>query len=164
MVRSELRGRPALAAASPLLVAALLTGMTTACAEEASELRGRADWPTGLAAVVDSGNAAYRAGDYREARRHFRAAARGAPDVGTAWFGVYMAERALGNQAAADSALRWVGELGDAARFHHGTPVRGDGEADGRPAGAAGPEEGPASEGSASLRHRDPCSEDGTDG
>lgn len=157
MRRSE---RSIAGAGVSLLMAALLAGTTAGCGEEAPAPEGRAEWPLGVVAAVDSGNAAYRAGDYQEARRHFRAAARAAPEVGTAWFGVYMAERALGNEAAADSALRRVGDLGDAARLHHGVPRVGD---DGAEDGSGGGEsagydasDGDGAEEPASPRHRDP--------
>lgn len=83
----------------------------------------RRDLPEAVASRLDSGNAAYRAGDYGEARRHFRAAADADSTAASAWFGVYMAERALGDEAAADSALRRAGSLGDASGMH---PAPGD--------------------------------------
>lgn len=72
----------------------------------------RENWPAGVAARIDSANAAYRAGDYAEARRLFRDATEQSDRVPTAWFGVYMAEHALGNVAAADSALKRAQSLG----------------------------------------------------
>lgn len=78
----------------------------------------RAEWPAGVRAHVDSGNVAYRVQDYAGAREHFREAARLGPDVPAAWFGVYMAEHALGNQAAADSALARSKRPGDATAAH----------------------------------------------
>lgn len=65
----------------------------------------RADWPAGVAEAVDSGNVAYRAQDFPAAARYYRNAIAVGPEVGAAWFGLYMAERANGNAAAADSAL-----------------------------------------------------------
>lgn len=65
----------------------------------------RAEWPAGVSEAVDSGNAAYRARDFNGASQHYRRAIDAGPDIGAAWFGLYMAERALGNAAAADSAL-----------------------------------------------------------
>ena len=86
--------------------------------------------PPGLepatAARIDSGNAAYRAGDYEEARRHFRAAAEGQPDARAAWFGVYMAERALGNEEAAEAALEQSGDLPHPGGFLHAPPGAAD--------------------------------------
>lgn len=83
------------------------------------------DLPPTVTVHLDSGNAAYRSGDYESARRHFRAAAREDSSAGAAWFGVYMAERALGNELAADSALQKAGDLGDASGMH-GEPEGSD--------------------------------------
>lgn len=79
----------------------------------------RQAWPEGVAAAVDSGNAAFRAGDYGAARRHYAEATRAGPGVAAAWFGLYMAESALGNAAAAESALARAGDMASAARAHH---------------------------------------------
>ena len=54
---------------------------------------------------LDSGNAAFRAGDYTQALVHFTRVTELAPDDATGWFGIYMAHDAMGNQAAADSAI-----------------------------------------------------------
>lgn len=75
--------------------------------------------PPEIQAALDSGNAAYRSGDYRAALEQFESLAEEHPDVRAAWFGVYMAQRALGNTAAADSAMRRAGMSGsDATRLH----------------------------------------------
>lgn len=79
----------------------------------------RRDLPPSVTVHLDSGNAAYRADDYRRARRHFRAAVEADTTAAAGWFGVYMAERALGNDRAADSALRRAGALGGAPDAHH---------------------------------------------
>ncbi|HUG40522.1 MAG TPA: hypothetical protein VMM12_08560 [Longimicrobiales bacterium] len=65
----------------------------------------RRGWTPELAALVDSGNAAYRTGNYDEAARIFQRGTREFPHHGATWFGLYMAEHARGNIAAADSAL-----------------------------------------------------------
>lgn len=59
----------------------------------------------GAAAQLDSGNTAYRAKDYAGALAHYRTATETEPRSAAGWFGVYMAQSALGNKAAADSAL-----------------------------------------------------------
>lgn len=74
--------------------------------------------PPGVTVHLDSGNVAYRAGEYEEARRHFLAAVSADSTASAGWFGVYMAERALGNDAAADSALQRAGGLGEASGMH----------------------------------------------
>ena len=56
-------------------------------------------------AQLDSGNAAFRAGDHQVALDHFIRVTELAPDDATGWFGVYMAYDALGDRAGADSAL-----------------------------------------------------------
>jgi len=70
--------------------------------------RARETYPPTVVAQIDSGNAAYTAGDYGEALRHYRAAAEAGPEIPATWFGIYMAQHALGNLAAADSALERV--------------------------------------------------------
>jgi Flp pilus assembly protein TadD len=63
---------------------------------------------TGLPAAVqmpiDSGNAAYRGGDYAAALAHYRTAAERAPDDPTPWIGVAMAAGALHDEPLRDSA------------------------------------------------------------
>ncbi len=66
---------------------------------------GRDSWPAELTAAVDSGNAAYAAGRYEEAAEIYRGLAEEYPDIGTVYFGLYMAENALGNEEAAQAAL-----------------------------------------------------------
>jgi tetratricopeptide (TPR) repeat protein len=70
--------------------------------------RARETYPPIVVAQIDSGNAAYSAGNYEEALRHYRAAADAGPEIPATWFGIYMAQHALGNLAAADSALQRV--------------------------------------------------------
>ena len=67
--------------------------------------QARNSWAPELVALVDSGNAAYRTGHYDEARRLFTRGTTNHPHNGAVWFGLYMAEHALGNVEAADSAL-----------------------------------------------------------
>lgn len=85
----------------------------------ASRSPDRRDLPPSVTVHLDSGNAAYRADDYRRARRHFHAAVEADSSVAAGWFGVYMAERALGNDRAADSALRRAGATGAPSDVHH---------------------------------------------
>jgi tetratricopeptide (TPR) repeat protein len=59
-----------------------------------------------VVAQLDSGNVAFREQRYPDALAFYREAARRDPDAAAAWFGVYMAELALGNAAAAEEALR----------------------------------------------------------
>lgn len=79
----------------------------------------REEIPHEVAVLIDAGNAAYRAGDYETARQHYRGAASRDSTVAAAWYGVAMSERALGNTAAADSALSRLGDVGATAAPHH---------------------------------------------
>lgn len=85
--------------------------------------QARANWPAGVAAQVDSGNAAYSAQDYETASRYFRRAAELGPQVSAAWFGIYMTEHARGNVAAADSAMQRTRQLSPGATLLHGAPA-----------------------------------------
>lgn len=130
----------AIALALPLIAGLVLAGCQ---GEEASstdrrplgELRAAAggngdgadretrDRPPAVTSQLDSGNVAYRQGDYRRARTHYRRAVEQDSASNAAWFGVYMAENALGNEAAADSALRHAGGLAGSEAMH---PAPGD--------------------------------------
>ena len=78
---------------------------------------------------LDSGNAAYRAKDFRAAMAHYRQAARVVPDQPAPWFGVGMAANALGDRAAADSANAQVQRLSPAMEpgAHPVVPPAADG-------------------------------------
>jgi tetratricopeptide (TPR) repeat protein len=84
--------------------------------------QARANWPDGLAEVIDSANAAYSSGDYEEASRLYRRGTQLAPDVTASWFGIYMAEHARGNIAAADSAMQRAQSLAPGASLIHVAP------------------------------------------
>lgn len=98
---------------------------------EAQEARDRL--PPEVAAALDSGNAAYRRGDYEEARSRFRGIVDEDSSVTAAWFGIYMAEQALGNAEAANAALDRAGELSGGASMMHPAP----GEEDDEPGGSS---------------------------
>jgi tetratricopeptide (TPR) repeat protein len=91
------------------------TGTITA----ADIARARATWPAGVAAQVDSGNAAYSAQDYDRAARHYHRAAELGPDISAAWFGIYITEHARGNVAAADSAMERTRAIAAGASLLH---------------------------------------------
>ena len=76
---------------------------------------GRADLSPETLAQIDSGNVAYRRGDYDAAAELFGEVTRSAPDDPTGWFGLYMAYTALGDTQAADSALAQARELAPGA-------------------------------------------------
>lgn len=58
-----------------------------------------------VVSLLDSGNVAYREGRFEEAADMYRRAVDDDPDVAAGWFGLYMAERALGNADDAQEAL-----------------------------------------------------------
>lgn len=71
--------------------------------------------------ALDAANEAYRTGNYEQALEHYQQAnAEG--DVAAAWFGIYMAHLALGNPAAADSAMERAKALEPGASLIHPTP------------------------------------------
>ncbi|MEQ9568634.1 MAG: hypothetical protein RLN75_00470 [Longimicrobiales bacterium] len=76
---------------------------------------GRSELSAETLAQIDSGNAAYRRGEYEVAAASFRGATESAPDDPTGWFGLYMAQQSLGNTAAADSALETARSLAPGA-------------------------------------------------
>jgi tetratricopeptide (TPR) repeat protein len=86
----------------------------------------RADWPAGVSALVDSGNAAYSAKNYDAARRHYQEALRLADDMKepkvTAYFGLYMVEHAVGDSTAAAAAMQQAQALAPEASLMHGMP------------------------------------------
>ena len=82
---------------------------------------GRASMSAEAVARLDSGNVAYRAGDYEGAMVHYRRVTELEPDHSAGWFGVSMVQRALGNQASADSAYERVQSLAPGASLVHPT-------------------------------------------
>ena len=68
-------------------------------------MQARENMPAELVAQLDSGTLAFRANDVEAALAHYTRATEIAPDVGAGWFGVYMAQDALGNREAAAEAL-----------------------------------------------------------
>jgi Flp pilus assembly protein TadD len=75
--------------------------------------------PAGVAAALDSGNIAFRAGDFEAARVQYLRATELGPEVSAAWFGLSMSERRIGNAASADSAMERVRLLAPAASLLH---------------------------------------------
>lgn len=85
-------------------------------------IEARRRLPEPALAQLDSGNAAFREKDYPEALRHYRGAAELAPEAPAPWFGIYMAERAVGNFTAADSAMDRAESLAADATLVHPEP------------------------------------------
>lgn len=103
-------------------------GQASAPGEQGDRPSARQEMSAGVAAQLDSGNAAYRMEEYERARTHYRRALDQEEDSNAAWFGIYMAENALGNEAAADSALERAGSLSGSEAMH---PAPGDSASDG---------------------------------
>lgn len=74
-------------------------------------------------AQLDSGSAAFRADDYEAALAHYTRVTELEPDQSSGWFGVYMAQKELGNAAAADSAFERAQGLAPGASLIHPTPA-----------------------------------------
>lgn len=93
--------------------------------QETGSLRGedirqtRDNLPAELVEALDSGNAAYRRGDYQDALTDYREAIEVNDGVAAGWFGLYMAHQALGNPEAADSALARAQDLAPGATMIH---------------------------------------------
>jgi len=72
-----------------------------------------------VAAQLDSGTMAFRVHDFETALVHYQRVTEVAPDEPSGWFGVHMAQRALGNPAEADSALARVRRIAPGATLLH---------------------------------------------
>ena len=87
--------------------------------DPAHVLADRAALPPEVSAHLDSGTVAFRNDDLDEALLHYERATEIAPDLGAAWFGVYMVEQARGNTDAAELALARAQEtMPDATLLH----------------------------------------------
>jgi Flp pilus assembly protein TadD len=73
----------------------------------------------GVTAQLDTGNNAFRAGDYTAALTHYERAAHMNPHLTASWIGVAMAARALGDSALADSAQRIAQTLAPGENLVH---------------------------------------------
>lgn len=88
-------------------------------------MQARDDMAPEVVAQLDSGNAAFRADDPARALIHYRAVTELAPDLGVGWFGVYMAEEALGHAEEAEAALeRARSAVPGATLLHDGDTAR----------------------------------------
>jgi hypothetical protein len=88
-------------------------------------MQARADMAPEVLAQLDSGNAAFRVDDHARALVHYRRVTELAPDLGVGWFGVYMAEEAMGNAGEAEAALeRARSAVPGATLLHEGDTLR----------------------------------------
>jgi tetratricopeptide (TPR) repeat protein len=107
---------------SSSIVAALIAALLITACQQADDQRtgaisdqdvlaARAELDPAVLAELDNGNAAYRARDYETALQHYQAAVDMDQRLAAGWFGIYMAQLALGNAEAAEAAM-------DQARIH----------------------------------------------
>jgi tetratricopeptide (TPR) repeat protein len=82
-------------------------------------VRRRADLPPDVIAHLDSGSAAFRDDRFGAALEHYTRVTELEPDLGAGWFGVYMAQEALGDLEAAEAALERVQEIAPGATIVH---------------------------------------------
>lgn len=87
----------------------------------AGDVRAAAEqFSPAVRAALDSGNASFRRDDFGAALRHYERAAAADEDATAAWFGIYMAQRELGDTVAATRALERARELAPGATILHG--------------------------------------------
>ena len=72
-----------------------------------------------VAAQLDSGNAAYRAGSLDAAATHYQRVADLDPETAAGWFGLYMVASARGDSVAAAAALERAREAAPGASLLH---------------------------------------------
>lgn len=82
-------------------------------------LKQREDMPPAFVAELDSGSTSFRNKDYQGALRHYQAATKINEGIAAGWFGVYMAQHALGNEKAAQEAMDSVQKLAPGATLLH---------------------------------------------
>jgi len=88
-------------------------------------MQARALMAPEVLAQLDSGSAAYRADNFEAALVHYTQVTELDPSVGAGWFGVYMAENALGHMEEAQAALeRARGIVPGATMLHNGDTLR----------------------------------------
>ncbi len=123
----------------PLLVfvamALLLAGcerrddQQTGAIRDQDVLAARAELDPRVVDALDSGNAAYRDRDYERALDLYNEAIALDDDLAAGWFGVYMAQLALGNADAAEAAMEQARARAPGASLMHpdpGMPVPAD--------------------------------------
>lgn len=123
-LKTALRGLVA-----PLVLASVLScrpdDQRTDTLDAEQGMQSREQMPPAAVAQLDSGTASFRANDFEAALRHYTRVTEIAPDVGAGWFGVYMAEDALGHGDRASAALeRARGLVPGATLLHNGDDIR----------------------------------------
>lgn len=78
-----------------------------------------------VAAALDSGNVAYRARDYRRALEYYQKVVEMNEELAAGWFGIYIAQLALGNPDAAEAAMAQARTHAPRASLMHPDPDLG---------------------------------------
>ena len=99
---------PTIALAGLLLAACLPEDQRTGSIDEDTWAEVQAAYSPEVKAQIDSANVAYKAADYPLALAHYQKALEADDEVAAAWFGVYMAEHAMGNRFLKGSLARIV--------------------------------------------------------
>lgn len=97
---------------------------TTQLPEGHPSLAPAADLPEAARVLLDSGNIAFRAQRFADARKFYERAAQLAPKHGAPWFGIFMVGDATKNKALADSAIAEVQKRTGGAPTHPDTALR----------------------------------------
>ena len=95
--------------------------------------RTRAQLPPQLVEALDSGTVAFREHRFEDALAHYQRATELEPEQPSGWFGISMAQEALGNTEAADEAMERVRGLAPGA-----TILRPDTVGEGAGSGGSG--------------------------
>jgi tetratricopeptide (TPR) repeat protein len=88
-------------------------------------LQARQQLDPAVTAALDAGNAAYRAREYQRALDHYHEAVSRDRDLAAGWFGIYMAQLALGNADAAEAAMEQARTLAPGATLMQPDPDLG---------------------------------------
>ncbi len=115
-------------------IAVGLVAMLAACGGDSSENAptlgtstaggpnpAREQIPPEVGLQLDSGNLAFRDHEYEAALRYYEKANELSPHITATWFGISMAKRALGDTAAADSAMMMAQRLAPGMNLAHPT-------------------------------------------
>jgi tetratricopeptide (TPR) repeat protein len=84
----------------------------------------RAELDPAVADALDNGNSAYRAREYEQALEHYQTAVELDESVAAGWFGIYMAQLALGDDEAAEAAMEQARQHAPDATLMHPDPDR----------------------------------------
>ena len=112
-------------------IACIILGAASACRPDDQRtdtldphegMQAREEMAPAVVAQLDSGTAAFRSDDFEGALRHYTRVTGLDPENGPGWFGVYMAEQALGRPEAAQAALERARGVVPGATLLHPSP------------------------------------------